>query len=157
MKRKGYTNEQVILAVKNSTSIRQVLNKLGLKEAGGNYQSLHTLIKTLGLDITHFHGQAWNKGLRPGPKRPIEDYLSNRQTILSHKLRLRLIKDKIFPNECLRCHLSIWLGEPIPLELEHKDGNHQNNNLDNLEILCPNCHAQTPYYRGKNKGRRKGT
>ena len=157
MKRKGYTNEQVILAVKNSTSICQVLNKLGLKAAGGNYSSIHKWINKLEIDTKHFIGQAWNKGIKFGPKRPIEDYLSNQQTITSHKLRKRLIKDKIFLNECSRCHLSIWLGQPIPLELEHKDGNHQNNNLDNLEILCPNCHAQTPYYRGKNKGRRKGT
>jgi len=151
MKRKGYTYEQVILAVKNSTSISQVLNKLGLKEAGGNYSSIHRLMKKMGLDTKHFTGQAWNKGLRPGPKRPIEDYLSNKQTITSHKLRKRLISDKIFPNECSRCHLSIWLGQPISLELEHKDGNHQNNNLDNLEILCPNCHSQTPTYRKRKK------
>lgn len=42
--------------------------------------------------------------------------------------------------------LSEWMGKPIPLELHHKDGNHYNNDLSNLEILCPNCHAQTDNY-----------
>lgn len=49
--------------------------------------------------------------------------------------------------------LSEWMGKPIPLELHHKDGNHYNNDLSNLEILCPNCHAQTDNYRGKNIGK----
>jgi 5-methylcytosine-specific restriction endonuclease McrA len=44
------------------------------------------------------------------------------------------------------------LGNPIPLELEHKDGNCTNHNIENLELLCPNCHALTDTYRGKNKG-----
>jgi len=154
MKRKGYTYEQVILAVKNSTSIRQVLNKLGLKEAGGNYSSIHKLINKLEIDTKHFSGQSWNKGIKFGPKRPIEDYLSNQQTINSHKLRKRLINDKIFPYKCSNCHLSQWLDQPIPLELEHIDGNHNNNSLDNLTLLCPNCHAMTSTYRGKNIGKK---
>lgn len=53
--------------------------------------------------------------------------------------------------KCNRCGLSEWLGEPISLELEHKDGNHHNNQRDNLEILCPNCHSLTLTWRGRNK------
>lgn len=53
---------------------------------------------------------------------------------------------------CNRCKLSIWNEVPIPLELEHKDGNSDNNKRENLELLCPNCHAQTPTYKSKNKG-----
>ncbi len=47
--------------------------------------------------------------------------------------------------------LSLWLNKPIPLELHHKDGDNTNNELDNLELLCPNCHALTDNYRGRNK------
>jgi hypothetical protein len=53
---------------------------------------------------------------------------------------------------CNRCGISDWLGEKITLELEHKDGNHFNNQRDNLECLCPNCHSLTPTWRGRNKG-----
>lgn len=55
-------------------------------------------------------------------------------------------------NRCSHCGLSEWRGLPITLELEHKDGNSQNNVESNLECLCPNCHSQTPTYKGKNRG-----
>ena len=55
-------------------------------------------------------------------------------------------------HKCNKCDNTEWNGQPIPIELEHIDGNSDNNNLDNVELLCPNCHAQTPTYKGKNKG-----
>lgn len=54
---------------------------------------------------------------------------------------------------CNKCKLSEWLGQPIMLELEHKDGNNKNNIRENLEALCPNCHSQTEFWRGKNKNK----
>lgn len=148
---KNYTKEQFIEAVANSTSVRQVLFALNLKPAGGNYRTINELIKKLSLDISHFTGKAWNKGKSIGFKRSIEDYLSNKFQIGSHELRLRLIREGYFNKRCYSCELSEWKGLPIPLELEHKDGNHYNNNLNNLTLLCPNCHAQTSTYRGRKK------
>lgn len=148
---KKYTEEQFIKVVTNSTSICQALVKLGLKPAGGNYQSFYNLVKKLSLDISHLKGQAWNKGQIFGPKRPIIDYLSNQHTIQSHKLKKRLIKEGYFTHKCNECNLSIWRNKKISLELHHIDGNHKNNQLDNLTLLCPNCHAQTANYRA-NRG-----
>ena len=54
-------------------------------------------------------------------------------------------------HKCEECNNSKWLNKPIPLELEHIDGNSENNNLKNLKLLCPNCHALTPTYKGRNK------
>jgi hypothetical protein len=73
----------------------------------------------------------------------------------SNKLRLRLIKDSIKEAECECCGLSEWNGLPIPLELNHIDGDRHNHLIKNLEIICPNCHAQTPTYRARNIGRKK--
>ena len=53
---------------------------------------------------------------------------------------------------CNCCKNTIWNNVPIPLELEHKDGNSKNNSLDNTELLCPNCHALTPTYKNRNRG-----
>ena len=53
--------------------------------------------------------------------------------------------------KCNRCRNNKWQGENIPLELEHKDGNNINNDRNNLELLCPNCHALTDTWRGRNK------
>ena len=55
-------------------------------------------------------------------------------------------------DSCWQCGINEWLGQPITLELEHSDGDATNNNIDNLKLLCPNCHSQTPTYKNKNKG-----
>ena len=66
------------------------------------------------------------------------------------KLRIRLIKAGIKEHECESCGIREWMNNPISLELDHIDGNRTNHSLDNLRILCPNCHSQTSTYRGKN-------
>jgi len=147
-----YTKELLEKVCSDSFSYRQCLNKLGLKEAGGNYACIKKRIAEYNVDISHFHHQAWNKGKKnESRKRPIEDYLSNKQTIQSYQLKKRLIIENIFEHKCCNCNSTTWLEKQIPLELHHIDGNHLNNNLENLSLLCPNCHALTDNYRAKNK------
>ena len=55
-------------------------------------------------------------------------------------------------NTCEFCHLSLWMKKPIYLEIHHIDGNWNNNKLDNVKLVCPNCHSQTPSYKSKNNG-----
>lgn len=57
-----------------------------------------------------------------------------------------------FGNKCSICSISSWNNKEIVLELEHRDGNSQNNSKENVCLICPNCHSQTPTYKGKNKG-----
>ena len=147
MKLRKYTQEQLIEAVKTSFSYCQTLNKLNVVAAGGNYEVLKKAIKYFDLDSSHFKGRSWNKGNKFPPKRPIEDYFTNKQSILSHKLKIRMLRDKIVEPVCTMCGLREWLGQPIPLELHHIDGSSSNNNRENLVLLCPNCHTLTPTYR----------
>lgn len=146
-----YSEKELREAVKTSTSIRQVLEKLNIVPAGGNYQTTNRRIEKLNIDTKHFTGQAWNKGKVIGPKRDIKEYLSNEFPILSHKLKGRLIAEGLKQHKCECCGISEWNGNPAPIELDHINGNHHDNRLENLRILCPNCHAQTDTYRGKNK------
>jgi hypothetical protein len=147
-----YTDEQFIEAVETSTSIRQVLNKLGLKEAGGNYQVAKIRMKKLGINLcSGSNGQGWSKGKTLGPKRPIEYYLTENSYHQSFRLKGRLLAEGLKQHKCECCGISEWNGNPAPIELDHINGNHHDNRLENLRILCPNCHAQTDTYRGKNK------
>lgn len=148
MKRK-FSDDELKIAVATSTSIRQVLNKIGLVEAGSNYENIKHQIAVLNLDISHIHGRAWNKGLKFQPKhaKTLEEIFAAQERVNSHKLRKRLIKANIFKAQCSNCNHVEWMGVPIPLELEHIDGDRSNNSLQNLKLLCPNCHALTPTFR----------
>ena len=154
MSNRKYTEQQFKDAVITSTSVKQALEKLNISPNGGNYKSFHKYINELNLDISHFStegkGQCWNKGIKTGPKRELNDYLSNKYPIQSTKLRLRLLEEGIFEHKCYKCKNTEWNEQLIPLELEHINGNHLDNSLSNLTLLCPNCHAQTETYRGKN-------
>lgn len=68
-------------------------------------------------------------------------------------LRFRILYEQ--ENKCNKCGLDEWLGQDLVLELEHKDGNNKNNNRDNLEMICPNCHSLTETWRGRNKKERR--
>lgn len=143
--------------VKTSVSIAEVCRKLGIRPVGGNYKTVNYRISRLGLDTSHFTGQGHNKGRfgkhRSGGRtaKPLAEILVENSVYNSSKLRQRLISEGLKEAKCEGCGLSEWKGKPIPLELEHKNGVNTDNRIENLEILCPNCHAQTPFYRGRNK------
>ena len=156
-----YTLEQLTQAVKSSYSLSRVLNTLGLNASGNAYTILKKRIAENQLDISHFTGQSWAKGTKGKTKAPnkipLSEILEGRHPYYqSHKLRIRLLEAGYFDCKCQRCGLSRWMGLPIPLQLEHIDGDSSNHLLTNLTIICANCHAQTETFAGKNKKSGRG-
>jgi len=154
MSKRSWTDKQLEKAVKESYSYRQVLNKLNLKAAGGNYSQLKKYIKDYNFDISHFKGKGWNKGLQFlfTPKIPLEKLLVKGSNFQSYKLKNRLIKEGLKSAHCEECGWAQRSSDGrLPLELHHIDGNSHNNCLSNLQILCPNCHSLKPNYRGRKK------
>src|SRR3989344_7431612 len=147
MKARRWTKEQLFTAAKNSYSIRTVLRKLGLKEAGGNYAKIHKYLRELKINTRHFKGQGWNKGLRGigKPLIPLKKILVRNSTFQSYKLRNRLFKSGLKKQNCEICGWSKkTVDGRIPLELDHINGDRQDNRIENLRILCPNCHSLQP-------------
>lgn len=138
-----YTIEQLKEAIVKSYSIAGVSRRLGLKDdSRAGYERIKKDIVKEGIDISHFLGQGHNKGKVFESKRvPISDYLENKSRIGGNKLREKLIEAGLKKPICENCNLDRWMDNPIPLHLHHKDRNHFNNDLENLQILCPNCHA----------------
>ena len=158
-RKRKYTDQEFAKAVEDNKSIRGVLKQIGLQPAGGNYKEAHRRIALLKLDTSHFTGKGHLKGKRHdwAPKTPTSEILVENSSYggSSHQLKLRLIKEGFLERRCYSCNLTEWRGDPIPIELEHINGNNIDNRIDNLSILCPNCHAQTSTYRGKNQKRKK--
>ena len=145
--------EDFIEAAKQSWSIAGMCRNLGLKACGGNYKVVHNAIEKYQIDVSHFRGRGWNVELKfkPFKKKPLAEILVDGSHYQSYKLKKRLLDEGLKQGVCECCGLDVWRGQAIPLELHHINGNNRDNRLENLLLLCPNCHALTDTYRGKNK------
>jgi hypothetical protein len=154
MKKKSWTEEELKKAVKNSKSIRQVLSKLNLREAGGNYSQIKKFLKIYKVDSGHFTGRGWNKGMRGigKPRLKLEDILKKDNNFQSYKLKKRLFLANLKPQHCEICGWNKKSADGrLPLELDHINGDSMDNRLNNLRVLCPNCHSLQPTHRGRKR------
>jgi hypothetical protein len=159
MSRKSRVNDEIMIeAIKTSYSYREVSRKVGLSEKGSN-STIKNCIKKYSIDISHMTGAGWNKGdklgiLKRGQEKrtiPLCNILVENSAYTStDKLRKRLLKENVKEYKCERCSGEVWNNSVIPLEIHHINGIRSDNRIENLLLLCPNCHAQTNTYRGKN-------
>jgi hypothetical protein len=148
------TDAEVRAAFTGAKSVADVLRRLGLVPRGDNYRVIKNRLLTLGLDASELSGQRWARGAGL-PRTSLAEVLVRGRPCSGPSLAKRLIVAGLLPRACSSCHLVEWQGQPIPLELDHINGEHDDNRLENLRLLCPNCHALTDTYRGRNIPRRR--
>ena len=138
-----FTKEELENLVAESTSYRDLAKKCGYSaDSGSSHAAVKEMVSVYQFTIDHFVGQGWNKGIfdysrfQKGKTIKIASAVPALTALRGHK--------------CEVCDNFEWNGRPIALEIHHIDGDSLNNDLDNLQLQCPNCHAQTENYRGKN-------
>ncbi len=153
-KKRSWEDGELIIAVNESRSFRMVLQKLSLIPAGGNYDQIKRRIKDLEISTEHFTGKGWNVGLKfnPKPQIPLEVLLNKDTDVQSYKLKARLFAANLKHQSCEICGWCVKSPDGrVPVELDHINGDKRDNRIENLRVLCPNCHSLQPTHRGKNK------
>lgn len=136
-----------------ASSIREAIEMLGLRSAGGNYSAFKNACKKHDLKIPVCDKKIQTKKARDSRKIKLSDILVENSTYRNRtSLKNKLFNANLLENKCYKCGMNpIWMGEKITLHLEHKNGIYNDHRLENLEILCPNCHSQTKTFAGRNK------
>lgn len=136
-----------------STSIQSLIKNLGLIPAGGNYSQCYFYLDKYKIDTSHFTGQGWSKG-KIIPKEPVfslEELLVRDRRTARRNLKKRLFAAGLKKAECEECGWAkTSIDGRVPIELDHINGDNTDNRLENLRILCPNCHSLKPTHRGSN-------
>lgn len=151
-----WTRDVLQEAVSASTNMCEVLRHLGLEVVGGHHTHISRRIKAYGIDISHFQmparrGKPWRSRTPEGLL--VEQPPAHARRTPSDRLKWAMTTLGV-PERCALCGTgSIWRERSLPLEVDHVDGDWRNNRIENLRLLCPNCHSATDNYRGRGKGR----
>ncbi|NDB82185.1 MAG: HNH endonuclease [Alphaproteobacteria bacterium] len=145
--------ENLIEASTKSISIAQVLRFIKVDVSPANYRKFNKLAKRYNLNTSHFLGQSHCKGITKNlPKAPLEKILVVNSTFDYGYVKRRILKENLLPYKCSipTCGINTWQNNHITLQLDHINGIKNDNRLENLRLICPNCHSQTNTYCGRN-------
>ena len=142
MKKVNWTKELLEEIVPKCFSFAEVLRRLGLQTEGSNSKTLKKKLIEFNVDYSHFTGQRWkaNKA-NPVYREKYLPNLCNHSSLSSTNVKNMVFNLGLKENKCENCGLSEWMGKPITCELHHINGITTDNRIENLQILCPNCHA----------------
>ena len=142
------TSEQIKSLVDNSTSIGEICQKLNYTKTGYNFKRIKERIASEGLTLKPI-----NKLIFGNHRVPLNEILiENSDYTNNFRLKIRLVQEEKLEYKCEFCgNLGEWMGKPLSLQLDHKNGVNNDNRIENLRFLCANCHSQTETYCGKKR------
>lgn len=147
------SDEQFVELLKKSSTISEVLFKLGYTVKGNSwgYSQIKRRMDDLNLDYSIFKGKS--AVIKTGRLNNVrkEDILKENCKHQRTVLRRYVIKNNLIPYKCAICGCTEWQGKTLSLELDHINGINNDNRLENLRFLCPNCHSQTSTYGSRNQ------
>lgn len=146
---KKFSDELIIEAIKQSLTIKDALQFANMATSGGNFQTVKRIIKKYNIDTSHFNKPGFRKGHSPKNKLTNGKMFVENSIYCRSKLKKRILDENIIPYICSRCGINEWQGEELSLHLDHINGIRNDNRLENLRFLCPNCHSLTETYCGK--------
>ena len=144
------TDEQFIKIIKESTSCIEAMRKMGFKCVAGNARNtVKRRIAELNIDIEHWSDNTKNAHI--AIETPHDEYFAKDTPHSGSHIRDRIIKYGLLEYKCALCgNHGEWNGQKLVLQIDHINGDHDDNRLENLRFLCPNCHSQTETFAGKN-------
>ncbi len=155
----NFSVEELKQVIKKSDSVKQLFESISMKDVGGNRQTLYRIISEYELDIEFEALKERAKSLRIEKLNkeslfkeiPFEEVFIENSSLDRKNVKNKILKYNLIEYKCRKCgNTGEWMGEPLVLHLEHKNGISNDNRLENLEFLCPSCHSQTPTYAGRN-------
>jgi transposase-like protein len=146
-RKRRWTEEDMLTAIRSSFTFADVLRKLGLQVRPGNYRTVKKFANENDIDLSHLKKRATGCGKAHGKggvkKKDLSEILVEGSTYNRCHLKSRLLKEGILKNKCSECGLSeTWNGKEIKMVLDHINGVNDDNRLKNLRMLCPNCNSQ---------------
>ncbi|GGQ53153.1 MULTISPECIES: HNH endonuclease signature motif containing protein [Streptomyces] len=154
-----WTRQILEPVVARSSSVNDVLRRLGLDPVGGHHTHISRRIKAYGLDTSHFtpvvrtERQRYNQRRQTAEEILVAQEPAHARRVPGSRLK-RAMREMGVEERCALCGVeAVWRGKPLSLEVDHIDGDWRNNRIENLRILCPNCHSTTDTYRGRARKR----
>lgn len=152
----SYSKEELQAIIDASCGYSNALTRLGMNPKGGNPETLKRVIAEYGIDTSKMDANRSERyrqcAYGTHKKRSVKaaDVISGKvRYVQTARLLKKLVKEGFKEYQCEICGITDWRGMPITMNLHHIDGNRENNNIKNLQVLCPNCHSQTDNFAGK--------